>query len=257
LTVAENPSEPADDNDKARVDGADQSASEAGDSNMTSNLPMVVAPKLGAGNEEIDDDAVDETMGASAADADAPAAQVHSSRFLMLAASVAFAAAFGSFVGSLSGTGMVRFLSPAPQPAASVGLSTDAMREMKLELTELAAIKSNLDTTTHSTSIQLAKLSDRLDMFDQHAATAEVTGSIATTPPAPQPVAVKVPDRILQDWIVQDVQSGRALVQNRYGSMFDVGEGSTLPGVGRIDSIKRQDGQWLVLTERGTITSGH
>ena len=132
--MAENPGEPADDNDKARVDAADQSASEAGDSNMTSNLPMVVAPKLGAGNEEIDDDAVDETMGASAADADAPAAQVHSSRFLMLAASVAFAAAFGSFVGSLSGTGMVRFLSPAPQPAASVGLSTDAMREMKLEL---------------------------------------------------------------------------------------------------------------------------
>ncbi len=69
-------------------------------------------------------------------------------------------------------------------------------------------------------------------------------------------MASKIPDRILQDWIVQDVQSGRALVQNRYGGMFDVGEGSTLPGVGRIDSIKRQDGQWLVLTERGTITSG-
>ncbi len=178
----------------------------------------------------------------------------------MLAASVAFAAAFGSFVGSLSGTGMVRFLSPPPQPAAAgVGLSTDAMREMKLELTALASIKSNLETTTRSTSMQLAKLSDRLDKFDQRAAAKEVTGSIA---PAPAPAVVqamaapKTPDRILQDWIVQDVQSGRALVQNRYGSMFDVGEGSTLPGIGRIDSIKRQDGQWLVLTERGTITSG-
>lgn len=255
--MAENPDEPADDNDKARGGGADQSGSEAVDSNMGGNLPMVLAPKLGAGDEAIDEEVIDETTDTSAADAEAPPAQAHSARFLMLAASVAFAAAFGSFVGSLSGTGMVRFLSPAPQPAASVGLSTDAMRDMKLELTELAAIKSNLDTTAHSTSLQLAKLSDRIEKFDQHAVAAEATGSIATAPPAPLPVAVKIPDRILQDWIVQDVQSGRALVQNRNGGMFDVGEGSTLPGVGRIDSIKRQDGQWLVLTERGTIISGN
>ncbi|MFZ0610594.1 MAG: hypothetical protein WAM75_23255 [Xanthobacteraceae bacterium] len=254
--MAENPSEPADDNDKARVDAASQSGSEA----VIRNLPMVLAPKLGAGAEDVDEEVVDETTGESTHEAAAPAPLQHSSRFLMLAASVAFAAAFGSFVGSLSGTGMVRFLSPAAQPAAAgVGLSTDAMREMKLELTELASIKSNLDTTTRSTSTQLAKLSDRFDKFDQRAAAKEVTGSIA---PAPAPAVVqamaapKIPDRILQDWIVQDVRSGRALVQNRYGSMFDVGEGSTLPGIGRIDSIKRQDGQWLVLTERGTITSG-
>jgi hypothetical protein len=46
------------------------------------------------------------------------------------------------------------------------------------------------------------------------------------------------------------------LVENRYGGVFDIGAGSTLPGVGRVAEIKRQDGQWLVLTERGTITSG-
>jgi hypothetical protein len=251
--MAENPDEPVGDNDKARVDGASQNGTEAGDSNMASNLPMVVAPKLGAGEEEV----IDEAPGEGAEQSAAPAAAAHSSRFLMLAASVAFAAAFGSFVGSVSGTGLVRFLSPPPQPAAGLGLSTDAMREMKLELTELAAIRSNLDTASRSTSTQLTKLSDRLDKFDQHAAAAEVTGSIKTAVVVPQPVAApKIPDRILQDWIVQDVQSGRALVANRNGGMFDVGEGSMLPGIGRIDSIKRQDGQWIVLTERGTITSG-
>lgn len=254
--MAENPGEPVGDNDKARIDAASQSGTEAGDSNMTSNLPMVVAPRLGAGDDEIDEEVIDEMPGEAAKDAAAPAA-AHSSRFLMLAASVAFAAAFGSFVGSVSGTGLVRFLMPPQQPAAAVGLSTDAMREMKLELTELAAIKSNLDLTTRTTSTQLTKLSDRLDKFDQRAAAAEVTGSIKTAVAAPQPVAApKIPDRILQDWIVQDVQSGRALVANRNGGMFDVGEGSMLPGIGRIDGIKRQDGQWIVLTERGTITSG-
>lgn len=256
--MAENPDPSFDDNEKAAVDAAGQSGRDA----VTKNLPMVVAPKLGAGDEEFDESVIGETPeegSGEAADGAAPIANGHSSRFLMLAASVAFAAAFGSFIGSLSGTGLVRFLSPAPQPAASIGLSTDAMREMKLELTELAAIKSSLDTTTRSTSTQLAKLSDRLDKFDQHAATAEITGSIATPAPAPAslPVAApKIPDRILQDWVVQDVQSGRALVANRYGGMFDVGEGSMLPGIGRIDGIKRQDGQWIVLTERGTITSG-
>lgn len=247
--MAENPGEPVGDNDKARVDAAGQNESKT----VASNLPMVVAPKLGAGEEEVIDEAVSE----GAQETAAPATPPHSSRFLMLAASVAFAAAFGSFVGSVSGTGLVRFLSPPPQPAAGVGLSTDAMRDMKLELTELTAIKSNIDATSRSTSTQLAKLSDRLDKYDQHTAAAEVTGAIATASVAPQPAAApKIPDRILQDWIVQDVQSGRALVANRYGGMFDVGEGSMLPGIGRIDQIKRQDGQWLVLTERGTITSG-
>lgn len=55
---------------------------------------------------------------------------------------------------------------------------------------------------------------------------------------------------------MQDVQNGRALIESRNGGMFDVGAGSFLPGVGRVDSIKRQDGQWIVLTARGTITSG-
>jgi hypothetical protein len=70
-------------------------------------------------------------------------------------------------------------------------------------------------------------------------------------------VQPKTTDRILQDWAVREVQNGRALVESRFGGIFDVGAGSVLPGVGRVDSIKRQDGQWLVLTARGTITSGH
>jgi hypothetical protein len=59
----------------------------------------------------------------------------------------------------------------------------------------------------------------------------------------------------LQDWIVHDVQNGRALVESRYGGLFAVAAGSVLPGIGRVDTIKRQDGHWVVLTARGTITS--
>ena len=138
------------------------------------------------------------------------------------------------------------------------------MRQMKLELAELAAIKANLDSATRSTTSQFAKITDRLDRLDQRATSAanETTGSIATAsppalpPPAPPAEAPKLADRILQDWVVQDVQDGRALVESRFGGVFDVGAGSILPGVGRVDAVKRQDGQWIVLTAGGTITSG-
>jgi hypothetical protein len=244
--MAENPDDSAADNEKARVGAGDKGGSKA-----VSNLPMVLAPKLGAGEDEPLDEADHDSAAATAG----AAPRRHSSRFLMLAASVAFAASFGSFIGSVSGSGLVRFLDPGT-PAPSVQTTTtDAARQTKLELAELTAIKTNLDNTSRSTSVQLTKLSDRLDKLDQRSASSETTGSITTASVAP-PAAPKINDRILQDWIVQDVQNGRALLQSRYGAMFDVSAGSNLPGVGRIDSIKRQDGQWLVLTERGTITSG-
>jgi len=250
--MGENPDHSTGDSERARSDAATDNGSEA----VGSNLPMVVAPKLGAGEDE----PVDEQAPDPAGETGAPASHGHSSRFLMLAGSVAFAAAFGSFVGSISGTGLVRFLAPAaPTASSSVQTTTDAMREMKLELADLSIIKTNLDATARSTTTQLAKLADRLDRLDQRSASIDTTGSVAAASAAPPAsvAAPKITDRILQDWIVQDVRGGRALLQSRYGALFDVGEGSTLPGVGRVDSIKRQDGQWIVLTERGTITSGH
>ena len=243
--MAENLGDSAGHNEMARSDAADQDGNEA----MSGNLPMVVAPKLGAGEDEVED-----TPGEPAAEAAAPAASVLSRHFLVLAAAVAFAAAFGSFVGSVSGSGLAQyFYSPAPGSAAAT--TADALRDMKLELAELSAIKANVDAASRSNTSQFAKLSDRLDRLDQRppSAAPETTGSTAALPPARAP---KSADRILPDWVVQDVQDGRALVASRDGGLFDVGAGSFLPGVGRVDSIKRQDGQWLVETARGTITSG-
>jgi hypothetical protein len=229
-------------------------ASEAANNSHDGNLPMVVAPKLGAGEDE----GMDEAPGAAAATPAAPAAPAPASPFLVLAAAVAFAAAFGSFVGSVSGSGLARYLDTAA-PAAGAENTTNALREMNLELAELSAIKANLDTASRSTTSQFAKIADRLDRLDQRPTGAtETTGSIANAANASLAAAEppKLTDRILPDWVVQDVQNGRALVESRYGAVFDVGAGSVLPGVGRVDTIKRQGGQWVVLTARGTITSG-
>lgn len=225
------------------------------------NLPVVVAPKLGAGEDEAVDETADEATQKTAAVTE-PAT---SSRFLMLAATVAFAAAFGSFIGSVSGSGTAHVLYPAAPTANTETAYTeganDTLRAVKQQLAELSIIKANLDAAARSNTTQFAKLADRLDRIDQHTAAVETTGSIANSATAApeQPAAVeppKVTDRILADWIVHDVRNGRALVESRNGGLFDVGAGSVLPGIGRVDGIKRQDGQWLVLTARGTITSG-
>jgi hypothetical protein len=221
------------------------------------NLPMVVSPKLGAGEDDDIDAAAEET----AAETAAPAAPANSRRFLVLAASVAFAAAFGSLVGSVSGSGLARYLYP---PAASGGEELTAnLQAMKAQFAELSAIKTTLDNAARSSTSQFAKIADRLDRLDQRTAAAaaapETTGAIANTSNAPSPVSPEPPklaDRILPDWIVQDVQNGRALVESRYGGVFDVGAGSVLPGIGRVETVKRQDGQWVVVTARGLITSG-
>src|SRR5271154_3771164 len=248
--MAENPDAAAGDNEKAQSGAAKPQKGQAESQAMSSNLPMVVAPKLGAREDE----AMDEASRASTNDAATPAAPVYSTRFVVLAASVAFAAAFGSFVGSVSGSGLARFFYPAGAAASGTEKVNEAVRTMKLELTELAAVKASLDTAARSTTSQYAKIADRLDRLDQRTAAApsDTTGSIATTAPQPLPSEPpKLTDRILQNWVVQDVQNGRALVESRYGGVFDVGAGSVLPGIGRVETVKRKDGQWVVVTARG------
>jgi hypothetical protein len=226
------------------------------------NLPMVLAPKLGAGDDETIEGTAEpraEEAGAAKGAAEDTAAAgpppAQSSRFLQLVATVAFIAAFSSFVGAVSGVGFVHFYYPSAPVAPSVQVSTDSMALQQMKA-ELASLKAEIDTTMRGTNGQYSKIADRLDRIDQHFAAADTTGSIASST-APESTQPKTTDRILQDWAVRDVQNGRALVESRYGGVFDVGAGSVLPGLGRIDSIKRQDGQWLVVTARGTITSGH
>src|SRR5438046_7460518 len=76
------------------------------------NLPALVAPPPGATQHQVEDKAA----GHSAEATGAPVARARSKRFMMLAASVAFAAGFGSFVGSVSGSGLVRLIYPPPAP---------------------------------------------------------------------------------------------------------------------------------------------
>jgi hypothetical protein len=57
---------------------------------------------------------------------------------------------------------------------------------------------------------------------------------------------------VLRSWVVRDVYGGVALLEGRYG-VFEVVEGSVMPGGGVVESIRRAGGRWVVVTDRGII----
>jgi hypothetical protein len=52
--------------------------------------------------------------------------------------------------------------------------------------------------------------------------------------------------------VVRDVHRGTALLEGRMG-LIEVDQGDVVPGLGRVDAIRKQDGRWVVVTPRGLI----
>ena len=94
----------------------------------------------------------------------------------------------------------------------------------------------------------------------------ETTGSIPAAPAAPtapaatQQAATTPPKSevsrlpTVDGWVLRDVAQGGALIDGRRG-VYEVYAGDFIPGLGRIDAIRRQDGRWVVVTSRGLIVA--
>jgi hypothetical protein len=94
----------------------------------------------------------------------------------------------------------------------------------------------------------------------------ETTGSATQTSTAasafgavrPAAVTAKPVDTgklpIVPGWSLRDVNHGLALIEGRNG-FYEVYAGDPIPGLGRVDSIKRQDGRWVVVTTKGLVVS--
>jgi hypothetical protein len=213
-------------------------------------------------------------IGKKLADIPAPVAAARRPWLIPLAAAVVIAATGGAAFGSLSAAALA-YLWSGPGGPNRVEAST--LQTMKAELAELAALKSSLDGASRGANGQFAKIADRLDRVEHaqaepaakltHIADAvdrlEKKNVVAAAAPAPEttgsigtPASIEGAkgDKLLQDWIVQDVRRGHALVASRFGGVFDVTAGSMLPGLGHVQTIKRQDGQWVVLTDKGLIS---
>ena len=90
-----------------------------------------------------------------------------------------------------------------------------------------------------------------------------MTGSIpqqqaAAAPAAPAPAAPPKPEvarlPTVEGWVLRDVANGSALIESRRG-MYEVYAGDPIPGLGRVDAIRKQDGRWVVVTSKGLIVA--
>ena len=168
-------------------------------------------------------------------------------RYALLAASVTLAAALGAVVGAMATGG--HSASAAPDVAAIE--QNKAMQQSIARLgREVTTLRASLDQANKAAHTQIAKISERLEH-----ATAEITGPIAapqTTAPATAPLPARVP--VVTNWTIRDTRNGYVYVEN-HGAVYQVQFGAPLPGLGPVQSVKRQDGRWTVLTPKGIIVS--
>jgi hypothetical protein len=91
----------------------------------------------------------------------------------------------------------------------------------------------------------------------------EITGSVtvATAAPERSPALSAVAPKVevgrlptIDGWVLRDVGYGGALIESRRGT-YEVYAGDMIPGLGRIDAIRRQDGRWVVVTSKGLVVA--
>ncbi|WOH51908.1 hypothetical protein [Bradyrhizobium sp. sBnM-33] len=225
--------------------------------------------------------------------ADAKAAPVEGSsgkrKVGAMAAVVALATVAGALGGALATAGVGKLMAGDSVQASAKDSALEAS-VARLDA-EIGALKASLEHTSKTTTGQLNKASDRLDKVEKaqaepaaklaklsetvdklraaqaSATTAavpapakEVTGSVpqqvAAAAPAPaappKPEVARLPT--VEGWVLRDVVNGSALIEGRRG-MYEVYAGDPVPGLGRVDAIRKQDGRWVVVTSKGLIVA--
>jgi hypothetical protein len=193
-----------------------------------------------------------------------------------IAAASVFAVALGAIAGAASTSNLFRDSSP---PADMVAANANrALQDSVAQLSsELATLKTGIASAQRSTSTQFGKLVERLDRTEK--AQAEPVGKLAkilesidrleqrqqhAAAPAPVPapevtgsVTPKEEPRpqVAEGWRLRDFYDGRAVVESRNGMQFRVGPGSNVPGLGRVETIRRENGKVVVVTASGIITA--
>jgi hypothetical protein len=191
-------------------------------------------------------------------------------------------------IGSAATAGLI-YLNAAPAAAPADPMTFTASFDRINR--ELATLKASIDGSAKQSNSQIAKIAERMDRAEKSQAdtgaklarTAESldrldrrlaanaagditgslpTGTLGTLPAGPgdRTAALADPKRaapatILDGWLVRDVFNGAAMIQSPRNGILEVIPGDSLPGLGRIEGIKRQDGRWVVVTSRGLIVS--
>lgn len=216
------------------------------------DLPHVESPSISPANPDFVAEAPSAAMNAPADETEDTetktplfAGLAQHRRAALFAASIAGAIAFGALVGAFASGG----LSPQLPRKDAVGMEErKAMEKSIAHLTkEISSLKASIEATTKSASTQVPKVSARIEQAP------ETTGSISGQREVQQ-VAAPAKATVLQDWSIRFQRDGFVYVEWR-GELYQVMPGIPLPGVGRVETIKRQDGRLVVVTSKGLIVA--
>jgi peptidoglycan hydrolase-like protein with peptidoglycan-binding domain len=151
--------------------------------------------------------------------------------------------------------------------------SEDSTREIRAEL-EL--LKASVERSQAELTSKLSQVIERVERIEQPEArqpaaaatppVAQVAAAVPTPPPPPRPTPeadaklisplpaeARREPIVIKQWTVREVLNGMALLEGPRG-LVGVSPGQTLPGIGRVESIVRQGGRWVVATSNGVIT---
>jgi hypothetical protein len=114
---------------------------------------------------------------------------------------------------------------------------------------------------------KLDQLQARLERVEHHFASTSSTRQAAPSeqPAAAKPAATSTPAAVappappaqakrIENWSIREVVDGMAVLAGPEG-LIGVFSGDVVPGVGRVQSISRRGGRWVVATTRGVITA--
>jgi hypothetical protein len=258
---------------KSPTDGAPGSEN-ATNQPAESKLPQIEAPQLAP----VEIEAASATSGSAPVSATAVAAPVEEAasppsstllsfhnftkRWVPLAATIAIAAGIGAVVGALTAGGLNHMTAGASSPSDTAKLEATIVRLAA----DLASVQSGIESSSKTTNAAVTRVSDRLDRIEQ-AQSAPLAKSVKINTPyeptttgsvdrSPPPVAAGAPSSspIIADWMLRSVSDGAAIIQGRIG-VLEVRPGDDITGLGRIESIRRHDGRWVVSTSRGLIVT--
>jgi hypothetical protein len=202
-----------------------------------------------------------------------------------MAAVVALATVAGALGGALATAGLGHFAGGEPAVVKDAALEASVARIDA----DIVALKAGVEHTSRIGMSQFNKTSDRLDKVEKAQAEpaaklaklSEAVDKLRATPAAPAAVAAATPvaarevtgsvtppataaaaqaktevGRLptVEGWVLRDIANGGALIESRRG-IYEVYAGDPVPGVGRVDAIRKQDGRWVVVTSKGLIVS--
>lgn len=209
-------------------------------------------------------------------------------RLSALAAVVALAAISGALGGALATAGVMQFAGGTSATSSNLVLEATVARIDA----DILALKAGVEQTSKVGIVRDNKASDRLDKIEKAqaepvaklarlteaveklkaaqaapvpvaaaAAAKDVTGSIsppATAVAAPVPLPMPKPEvarlPTVEGWVLREVANGVALIEGRQG-IYEVYAGDPVPGLGRVDAIRKQDGRWVVVTSKGLVVA--